>query len=211
MIKELLEKIIKIVGEIVAEKYFAEFSYSYFGDVVEMIFYDGAYVNTVTININVFEKNTIAYCVTVVFNALLDKECCETRKISDEEEKVVYALMNTVIFDNGFWIDFKRGTLNVWVDDEMIEIDLKDIELIKLIKEDIDNDLYIEFIDNYDNEKYIITGKEGYAWVQVKNETEEFNKDQYIRELEEKVNKQSKLIELLRDNQEKLMKMNKLI
>lgn len=211
MIKELLEKIIKIVGEIVAEKYFAEFSYSYFGDVVEMIFYDGAYVNTVTININVFEKNTIAYCVTVVFNALLDKECCETRKISDEEEKVVYALMNTVIFDNGFWIDFKRGTLNVWVDDEMIEIDLKDIELIKLIKEDIDNDLYIEFIDNYDNEKYIITGKEGYAWVQVKNETEEFNKDQYIRELEEKVNKQSKLIELLRDNQEYLMKMNKLI
>lgn len=211
MIKELLEKIIKIVGEIVAEKYFAEFSYSYFGDVVEMIFYDGAYVNTVTINIKVFENNTIPYCVTVVFNALFDKECCETRKISDEEEKVVYALMNTVIFDNGFWIDFKNGLLNVYVgdDEEMTEIDLKDIELIKLIEEDIDNDLYIEFKDNYGGDKYIITGCEGYAWVQVK--MEEFDKDKYIKELEEKVNKQSKLIELLRENQEKLMKMNKLI
>lgn len=212
MKKELLEKI-KRVGEIVGEKYFAEFSYSYTGDVVEMIFYDGAYVNTVTIKINVFEENTIAYCVAVVFNALLDEEYCETRKISDEEEKVVYALMNTVIFDTEFYIDFKNGLLNVYVDDddEMTEIDLKDIELIKLIKEDIDNDLYIEFIDNYDNEKYVITGCEGYAWVQVKNETEEFDKDQYIKELEEKVNKQSKLIELLRENQEKLMKMNKLI
>lgn len=210
MKKELLEKI-KRVGEIVGEKYFAEFSYSYTGDVVEMIFYDGAYVNTVTIKINVFEENTIAYCVAVVFNALLDEEYCETRKISDEEEKVVYALMNTVIFDTEFYIDFKNGLLNVYVDDddEMTEIDLKDIELIKLIKEDIDNDLYIEFIDNYDNEKYVITGCEGYAWVQVK--TEKFDKDQYIKELEEKVNKQSKLIELLRENQEKLMKMNKLI
>lgn len=210
MKKELLEKI-KRVGEIVGEKYFAEFSYSYAGDVVEMIFYDGAYVNTVTIKTKVFEKNTIAYCVTVVFNALLDEEYCETRKISDEEEKVVYSLMNTVIFDNEFWIDFKNGLLNVYVgdDEEMIEIDLKDIELIKLIEEDIDNDLYIEFKDNYDNEKYVITGCEGYAWVQVK--TEKFDKDQYIKELEEKVNKQSKLIELLRENQEKLMKMNKLI
>ena len=121
MKKELLEKI-KRVGEIVAEKYFAEFSYSYTGDVVEMIFYDGAYVNTVTIKINVFEENTIAYCV-VVFNALLDEEYCETRKISDEEEKVVYALLNTVIFDNEFYIDFKNGLLNVYVedDDEMTE------------------------------------------------------------------------------------------
>ena len=91
----------------------------------------------------------------------------------------------------------------------MTEIDLKDIELIKLIEEDIDNDLYIEF--NLDNEKYIITGKEGYAWVEVKNETEEFDKDEYIKELEQLVAKQSKLIKLLRENQEKLMKMNKLI
>lgn len=213
MKKELLEKI-KRVGEIVAEKYFAEFSYSYTSDEdsIEMVFYDGAFVNTVTIKTKVFEENTIAYCVAVVFNALLDEEYCETRKISDEEEKVVYALLNTVIFDNEFWIDFKNGLLNVYVgeDDEMIEIDLKDIQLIKLIEEDIDNDLYIEFKDNYDDEKYIITGCEGYAWVKVKNE-EEFNKDEYIKELEEKVNKQSKLIELLRENQEKLMKMNKLI
>lgn len=170
MKKELLEKI-KRVGEIVAEKYFAEFSYSYTGDVVEMIFYDGAYVNTVTIKINVFEENTIAYCVVVVFNALLDEEYCETRKISDEEEKVVYALLNTVIFDNEFYIDFKNGLLNVYVedDDEMTEIDLKDIELIKLIEEDIDNDLYIEFKDNYNGEKYVITGCEGYAWVEKEN------------------------------------------
>lgn len=177
MNKGLLEKI-KRVGETVGEKYFAEFSYSYFDDVVEMIFYDGAYVNTVTININVFEKNTIAYCVTVVFNALLDEEYCETRKISDEEEKVVYALLNTVIFDDGFWIDFKRGFINVYVmdDEEMTEIDLKDIELIKLIEEDIDNDLYIEFKDNYDCEKYIITGSEGYAWVE-KEDLNEIDED----------------------------------
>lgn len=196
MKKELLEKI-KRVGE----QYFAEFSYSYTGDVVEMIFYDGAYVNTVTIKTKVFEENTIAYCVTVVFNALLDEEYCGTRKISDEEEKVVYALLNTVIFDNEFWIDFKNGLLNVYVgkDDEMTEIDLKDIKLIKLIEEDIDNNLYIEFKDNYDGEKYIITGCEGYAWVKVKNETEEFDKDEYIKELEQLVDKQSTLIKMLRE------------
>lgn len=200
MKKELLEKI-KRVGERVGEQYFAEFSYSYTGDVVEMIFYDGAYVNTVTIKTKVFEENTIAYCVTVVFNALLDEEYCGTRKISDEEEKVVYALLNTVIFDNEFWIDFKNGLLNVYVgkDDEMTEIDLKDIKLIKLIEEDIDNNLYIEFKDNYDGEKYIITGCEGYAWVKVKNETEEFDKDEYIKELEQLVDKQSTLIKMLRE------------
>lgn len=200
MKKELLEKI-KRVGERVGEQYFAEFSYSYTGDVVEMIFYDGAYVNTVTIKTKVFEENTIAYCVTAVFNALLDEEYCGTRKISDEEEKVVYALLNTVIFDNEFWIDFKNGLLNVYVgkDDEMTEIDLKDIKLIKLIEEDIDNNLYIEFKDNYDGEKYIITGCEGYAWVKVKNETEEFDNDEYIKELEQLVDKQSTLIKMLRE------------
>lgn len=201
MKKELLEKI-KRVGERVGEKYFAEFSYNYTSDEdsIEMIFYDGAFVNTVTIKTKVFEENTIAYCVAVVFNALLDEEYCETRKISDEEEKVVYALLNTVIFDNEFWIDFKNGLLNVYVndDEEMIEIDLKDIELIKLIEEDIDDDLYIEFKDNYDGEKYIVTGREGYAWVKVKNE-EEFDNDEYIKELEQLVAKQSTLIKMLRE------------
>lgn len=64
MKKELLEKI-KRVGEIVAEKYFAEFSYNYTSDEdsIEMVFYDGAFVNTVTIKTKVFEENTIAYCV----------------------------------------------------------------------------------------------------------------------------------------------------
>ena len=210
MKKELLEKI-KRVMEKVSEKLMGTWAFSYCKDTVNVCIWDGAYSTTVEVNKKLFEKCNDEMCILVVLEALTDDEYITIRDISDTEYNIVDMLKDNCIDDEEvYWIDYIDGMLNIKdsEDNEWYEIDLTDCELVKVVEPTVEQEMELHI--KYDDLMFIIKEVEGEAFCEVseadEDTEEEFDKDEYIKELEQLVAKQSKLIKLLRENQEKLMK-----
>lgn len=203
MKKELLEKI-KRVMEKVSEKLMGTWAFSYCKDTVNVCIWDGAYSTTVEVNKKLFEKCNDEMCILVVLEALKDDEYITIRDISDTEYNIVDRLKDNCIDDEEvYWIDYIDGMLNIKdsEDNEWYEIDLTDCELIKVVEPTVEQEMELHI--KYDDLMFIIKEVEGEAVCEVleadEDTEEEFGKDEYIKELEVLVAKQSTLIKMLRE------------
>lgn len=203
MKKELLEKI-KRVMEKVSEKLMGTWAFSYCKDTVNVCIWDGAYSTTVEVNKKLFEKCNDEMCILVVLEALTDDEYITIRDISDTEYNIIDMLKDNCIDDEEvYWIDYIDGMLNIKdsQDNEWYEIDLTDCELVKVVEPTVEQEMELHI--KYDDLMFIIKEVEGEAVCKVsevdEDNEEEFDKDEYIKELEVLVAKQSALIKLLRE------------
>lgn len=215
MKKELLEKIKRVIEE-VGKRFLGTGSYSYGTETVDICIWDGGFTYTCTFKISMFEKYSIDMCARIIVEALTDDDYVSIRPIGEIEYKAIDMLKDNCIDDEEvYWIDYIDGMLNIKdsEDNEWYEIDLTDCELVKVVEPTVEQEMELHI--KYDDLMFIIKEVEGEAVCKVseadEDTEEEFDKDEYIKELEQLVAKQSKLIKLLRENQEKLMKMNKLI
>lgn len=203
MKKELLEKIKRVMGK-VSEKLMGTWAFSYCKDTVNVCIWDGAYSTTVEVNKKLFEKCNDEMCILVVLEALTDDEYITIRDISDTEYNIIDMLKDNCIDDEEvYWIDYIDGMLNIKdsQDNEWYEIDLTDCELVKVVEPTVEQEMELHI--KYDDLMFIIKEVEGEAVCKVsevdEDNEEEFDKDEYIKELEVLVAKQSALIKLLRE------------
>lgn len=201
MKKELLEKIKRIVDK-ASEKLIGIGQYSCGTESVNICVWDGAYSSTANLKKEIFEKCNEDMCLKIVLEALTNDDYVSIRDIEYTEYKIIDMLTDNCILDgNSYWIDYEDGMLHVIDSEEgeWYEIDLTDCKLVKSIEGTVEKEMELHI--KYDDLLFKIKEVEGEAICDVLEiDDNDFDKDQYIRELEEKVNKQSVLIKLLRDN-----------
>ena len=201
MKKELLEKIKRIVVK-ASNTIFKHISSLHFSNIsffklaVELYAPSQTHIFTLSV--------PQLYCpIPINFSlALSNDDYVSIRDIEYTEYKIIDMLTDNCILDgNSYWIDYEDGMLHVIDSEEgeWYEIDLTDCKLVKSIEGTVEKEMELHI--KYDDLLFKIKEVEGEAICDVLEiDDNDFDKDQYIRELEEKVNKQSVLIKLLRDN-----------
>ena len=210
MKKELLEKIKRVVN-LLNKELFYSINFGYSSDTFSITAWDYDVAKTVRFNIKALEKCQEIGLKNAIIRALFDEaeEYSTERKRSEIENKIY-----DFIYDNGMegddcWYDVESGILNITDRyDEVFEIDLNNEMLI--IEDIVENSRFeLPYLHLEDDEcmYFIYKNSNGKTECQVsfleevcdEDTEEEFGKDEYIKELEQLVAKQSALIKLLRE------------